>query len=48
MELNTRQAVGRLCRTPEDTGRVVLLDSRDTAVHDFIRLASMDVNHDLA
>ncbi len=48
MELNTRQAVGRLCRTPEDTGQVVLLDSRPRSINTFLRLAQMDVNDDVA
>lgn len=47
MELNTRQAVGRLCRTPADTGIVALLDSRPNAIRNFLRLAQMDVNDDL-
>jgi hypothetical protein len=48
MEINTRPAVGRLCRTPTDTGVVALLDSRPNSIHDFQRLAQMDVNDDVA
>ncbi len=48
MELNTRQAVGRLCRTPSDTGIVALLDSRPNAIRRFLRLAQMDINDAVA